>query len=255
MGSGAPTDASLFAPAALSLLVAACGLPRAVEPDVRGEVVVVAQALLSTESSTQTIWIERSSSIDSTLGGRLRPLIVAPSLVEVRDTLGGQFVFAQDLTNPARFVASFTPINGRRYDLRIDVDTQTLTASVTVPLPLTLVQPVSDTVVLAAGDSLTAVWTSGSSRHFGWAVTPTDTSLWDRPTFLFDALTRDSTLSIPSFEFQGTRLFWALAFDATSWAYFHPRESPDRLPVAGNVRGGAGILGAVTADRVVVQGP
>lgn len=241
----------------IAIVVAGCGLPRAVEPDVRGAEVIVAQALLSTEWSAQTIWIERSLPIDSTLrrGFGLRPLTVPPSLVEVRDTLGGQFIFVQDSANPARFVASFTPIKGRRYDLRIDVDTQTLTASVTVPLALTLIQPVSDTVVLAAGDSLTAVWTSGSSRHFGWAVTPTDTSLWDRPTFLFDALTRDSTLSIPSFEFQGPRMFWVLAFDAPSWAYFHPRESPDRLPAAGNVRGGAGILGAVTGDHVVVQGP
>jgi len=240
---------------ALAVFAAGCGLPRAVEPNVRGEGFVVVQALLSTESSTQTIWIERSGSIDSTLVGGLRPLTTPPSLVEVRDTSGGQFVFVQDTANPARFVAAFTPINGRRYDLRIDVDTQTLTASVTVPLALILVQPTSDTVVLAAGDSLIAAWTSGSSRHFGWAVTPTDTLSWDRPTFFFDVLTRDSTLSVPAFEFQGIRLLWVLAFDAQSWAYFHPRGSPDRLPVAGNVRGGFGILGAVTGDRVVVQGP
>ena len=240
---------------ALGVFVVACGLPRAVDPNVRGEEIVVVQALLSTESPTQTIWIERSGSIDSTLGGGLRALTTPPSLVEIRDTSGSQFIFVQDTVNPARFVAAFTPINGRRYDLRIDADTQTLTASVTVPLGLTLTQPALDTVVLPAGDSLTAAWTSLSSRSFGWAVTPPDTSSWDQPTFRFDALTRDSTLSVPSFEFQGTRLFWVLAFDAQSWAYFHLHGSPDRLPVAGNVSGGAGIFGAVTGDRVVVQGP
>lgn len=240
---------------ALAIFVVACGLPRPVEPNVRGEEVVVAQALLSTESTTQTIWIERSSSIDSTLHGGLRPLTTPPSLVEVRDTLGAQFIFVQDSANPARFVATFTPINGRRYNLRIDADTQTLTASVTVPLGLTLIQPALDTVVLPAGDSLAVAWTSLSSRSFGWAVTPPDTSSWDQPTFRFDALTRDSTLSVPSFEFQGTRLLWVLALDAQSWAYFHLHGSPDRLPVVGNVKGGAGIFGAVTADRVVVQGP
>jgi len=243
--------------AAFAVLVAACGLPRAVEPNVRGEEVVVAQALLSTESSTQTIWIERSLPIDSTLrrGFGLRPLTVPPSLVEVRDTLGGQFVFVQDTANPARFVAAFTPLNGRRYDLRIEVDTQTLTASVTVPLPLTLVQPAADTVILAAGDSLRAIWTSGSSRLYGWAVTPTAPALWDEPDFRFDRLTRDSAISVSSFTFQGTRLFWAFAYDPQSWAYFQFRPFPDRLPVAGNVTGGAGIFGAVSGDRVVVQGP
>lgn len=236
----------------LGVLLAGCAVPRPVEPDVRGREVVVVNALLSTETGTQTIWIERSLPIDSPPSLDPRPLVTPPSLVEVRDTLGTVVVFTQDPARPSRYVASFTPIHGRRYDLRIDVDTLTLGAFTTVPLPLILIQPATDTVQVAMFDSVRVAWTSAST-HFGWAVTPTDSARWSQPSFQFNTLVRDSALTVPGFEFEGMRLLWILAFDPVSWAYFHPRPRLEDTPVGGNVTGGAGLFGAVTGDRVVVR--
>jgi len=230
----------------------ACGSPFALTvPDSPPEFIVV-QGVLATIGSTQTLWIERSGFADSALTTLPRPLDPPPARIEVRDTAGGVFVFVRDPENPARFTADFTPVPGRRYDLLVETRERRVTGAVVVPPPIRLVEPAGDTVAVASGDSLRVRWTSGSSRQFAWTVSPLDSTMWGRaPAREF---TRDTILTLPGFVFGSSSVLWVLSMDAATWAYFRSSRRPEERTILGNLVGGVGVFGAMTAARVVVQG-
>lgn len=230
----------------------ACGVPSGPAFKAASAEFVVVQAVLTTTRPTQVIWIERSRSADSALTMVLTPLTPAPGLIEVRDTLGDVFRFSPDPENPARFTADFTPVPGRRYDLLVEAEARRVTGRVVVPLPVALLEPAGDTVTVSTGDSLRVRWTSGPGSHYAWTVSPLDSALWGRaPAREF---TRDTVVALPGFFFGRSSVVWVLSMDSATWAYFQARLGPEQRAILGNVVGGAGVFGAMTAARVVVQG-
>jgi hypothetical protein len=230
----------------------ACGAPSGLTFQASSSDFVVVQGVLTTTGPTQAIWIEHSRSVDSVLTTAPQPLDPAPRRVEVRDTLGGVFPFAADAENPARFTADFIPGPGRRYDLFVEAGERRVTGTVVVPLPIALVEPAGDTVRVPPGDSLRVRWTSGASRHFAWTASPLDSALWGRaPAREF---THDTVAALPGFIFGRSSVLWVLAMDAATWAYFHSPLGPEQRVILGNLVGGAGVFGAMTAARIVVYG-
>jgi hypothetical protein len=61
-------------------------------------------------------------------------------------------------------------------------------------------------------------------------------------------------VALPGFIFGRSSVLWVLAMDAATWAYFHSPLGPEQRVILGNLVGGAGVFGAMTAARIVVYG-
>src|SRR5258705_4669048 len=113
------------------LAVTACGLRDVPGPP--GQEQVVVQGILNAQRTQQELWIERSTPAGEPIGGAPRPLESPPSRIEIRDTAGNIFFFSADTANPTRFVPTFTPIPGARYDLVIEASCRVIHATAVAP--------------------------------------------------------------------------------------------------------------------------
>ena len=235
--------------------VAACALRDVPGPP--GEEQVVVQGVLSAQTAQQVLWIERTIPAGDPVGTELRPLASPPARVEVRDSTGAVFTFQMDAANPARFLASFTPTPGWRYDLLLEAGARVLTASTRVPAALTILNPTADTVTMPR-DSFAITW-SGPVRAIRIAYADTaGRPAYGPPSWVTaDTVTRLSYIvyfpsSVATFQ------VWVVAVDSVTarlrqpsgfFGPFGDAFNQDR----GNLTGGVGFFGAVTGDRLVVK--
>ena len=249
MGLSRFRPASLLAP----LVMAACGLSDVRLPS--GEEQLVVQGVLNTQAAEQVLWIERTTPAGEVIEFGLRPLLEPPSRVEVRAEGGDVFTFLADTADPARFVATFTPVHGRRYDLLVEAEGVVLRATTVVPPGITIVAPAADTVSHPRDADFPVAWASGTSRHVAVYVTR-DTI--DVSRYVFPEWVRDDTTAVMrSFFFSPSmmHLVWVVAADSvTARLYAAPVDDGPRFH-EGNVAGGAGLFGAITTDRVLVRVP
>lgn len=236
------------------LCAAACGFRQVQGPP--GEEQIVVQGVLSPQASEQVLWIERTIPAGDPIVVALRPLATPPTRVEVRDTSGAVFSYQPDTTNPARFVATFTPVHGQRYDLVVEAGSHVIRGSTTVPAPLTILDPAADTVPrpAPADSGLRLSWASGSSPWVLIYVTrPRDTVLY----FPLMLVRRDTSALLPYFfisSYDSTLIVSVLAVDSVTARVFNPDRGFSSNPAfEGNLTGGPGLFGATTSDRFVVR--
>jgi hypothetical protein len=232
---------------------AACGLREVQGPP--GEEQVVVQGVLSAQTSEQVLWIERTTPAGDPITIDLRPLASIPTRIEVRDSSGAVFSYQPDTTNPARFVASFTPVHGQRYDLLVEAGVHVIRGSSVVPPPLTIVDPAADTVPDPGSSGMQVSWASGSSP---WVfVFATRGSTPDTP-FPPDLVRRDTSYFAPGFYFGSDSIIIVsvLAVDSVTARLLDSYRFDDFRGVSeGNLTGGPGFFGASTGDRLVVRKP
>jgi hypothetical protein len=237
---------------ALTLLgAAACGLREVQGPP--GEEQVVVQGVLSAQASEQVLWIERTIAAGDPISYDLRPLASPPTRVEVRDSTGAVFAYQQDTANAARFVASFTPVHGRRYDLLVEAGTHVLRGSTTVPAPLTIVDPAADTVDVPADSGLRVSWASGSSP---WVLIYVMRAGTPQLGYRATVVRRDTSFVLPSYYFYDDSALTVSAFavDSVTARVTDPFGFGDfSRAFDGNLTGGPGFFGASTRDRVVAR--
>lgn len=241
----------------ISAVVAGCGLSEITLPPGREQIVV--QGVLNAQAAQQVLWIERTTPAGDPIAAGLRPLDPPPSRVEVRGEGGAVHRFARDTTTPARFVATFTPVHGRRYDLLVEATGAVVRGTAVVPPAITVVDPAADTVSHPPDIELRVSWASGSSRDVAVYLTA-DTS--DVSGYIFPQWVRDDTVAvIPAVGFSArpTHVVWVVAADPVTARVFdleRRRFGPGGdWVLEGNLTGGVGVFGAVTSDRLVVLTP
>lgn len=240
-----------YALIATLLAAAACGLREVKGPP--GEEEVVVQGVLSAQASEQVLWIERTTAAGDPITRDLRPLASPPTRVEVRDSTGAVFSYLPDTANATRFVAAFTPVHGRRYDLLVEAGTHVLRGSTTVPAPLTIVDPAADTVPSPGDSGLRVSWASGSSPWVLIHVSNIDAPLGARAAMVW----RDTTVVVSRYYFYGTAVtVTVFAVDSVTARVTDPFGFRDfSRGFDGNLTGGPGFFGAATSDRVVARAP
>jgi hypothetical protein len=241
------------AAALLLCLLTACALRDVPGPP--GEEQVVVQGILTTQTTQQVLWIERTIPAGEPVSGELRPLPVPPDRVEVRDSTGLVLTFQADPGNSARFLASFTPAIGRRYDLLIEVGSRVLTASTRVPDAVTIVDPPADTITVPR-DSFSVTW-SGPTRTIRIAYADTTgRAAYAPPVWVVDDTVAQLSW-IPDLATSISALqVWVLAVDSVTARVrdsFLYTLGDSFSPTTGNINGGAGFFGAATADHIVVR--
>jgi uncharacterized protein DUF4249 len=230
----------------------ACALADITPPP--GEEQVVVQGVLHAQLPQQVLWIDRSTVAGEPLAYDPRPLESPPARVEVRDDLGTVFRFVADTGDATRFIADFTPVPGRRYELLVEAGGRTVRGSTVVPGQITIVEPAADTVPDTR--PLRVSWASGASRHVAVYLTP-DT-VGDAFDYAFPFLVRDDTTVVADtlfggFFFQRGTVVSVVAVDSVTARLFRPPSAERGFD--GNLTGGAGAFGAVTRDRVFVRAP
>jgi len=246
------TEIMRIALAATLLGVAACGLRDVPGPP--GQEQVVVQGILNAQRTQQELWIERSTPAGEPIGGAPLPLESPPSRIEIRDTAGNVFNFSGDTANPTRFVATFTPTPGARYDLVIEAGGRVIQATAVVPRAIVIVDPAQDTLSGVASPFVSVAWT-GPNR-------------WVRVTSILDSARAEYTLfrqwvmndtmarvtMNPSYP---RVVIWVLAVDSVSARAADPGSFQGELnpfgQFRGNITGGVGFFGAATSDRLVVR--
>ncbi len=231
---------------------AACGLREVKGPP--GEEQVVVQGVLNARGSEQVLWIERTTAAGDPITVDLRPLESPPTRIEVRDSAGAVYSYHPDTANATRFVASFTPVHGQRYDLLVEAGTHVLHGRTVVPPSLTIVDPADDTV--AAPDSgLWVRWASGSSP---WAFV--FLTRGNAPDVFFSPalVRRDTSYFVRGFYFASDSIIIVsvIAVDSVTARVLDPDRFRDsRGAFEGNLTGGPGFFGATTGDLLVVRKP
>ncbi|HXF94892.1 MAG TPA: DUF4249 family protein [Gemmatimonadales bacterium] len=220
---------------------------------------VVVQSVLNARATVQVLWIERTVPAGDPVTFGVRPLTEPPARAEVREEGGGVYSFRADTANPARFLAGFTPLPGRRYDLLVEAEGAVVRATTVVPPAVTILAPAADTVDHPRQSPLQVTWASGTSRQVAVYLT-LDTT--DVSSYVFPQWVRDDTTAIlPGFAFApvppSTRLLWVVAADPVTARVFDPARRPlgpgGEPTLDGNVTGGVGVFGAVTSDRLLVR--
>ncbi|HEY3219627.1 MAG TPA: DUF4249 family protein [Gemmatimonadales bacterium] len=231
--------------------LAACGLREVKGPP--GEEQIVVQGILNAQLGEQEVWIERSIPAGEPIGGDQRPLVPPPSRVEIRDQARNVFSFSADTSNPARFVATFTPIPGERYDLLIEAGGHSVQATAVVPRAITIVDPALDTVSAAPNSELSVAWT-GPNRWVRVAA------ISDSASFGFGPLQwvmNDTAAQVTIYPSSPRVVVWVLAVDSITARAADPGGFQGDLQpfgqLRGNITGGAGFFGAATSDHVVVR--
>lgn len=239
----------------LAALVAGCGLREITLPP--GSEQIVVQGVLNARASEQVLWIERTTPAGDPIEYGLRPLAQPPARAEVREEGGEVHRFTPDTGNSARFVALFTPVHGRRYDLVVEAQGAVVRGTTVVPPAITIVDPAADTVSHPRDSELRVSWGSGSSPDVAVYLTA-DTN--DVSGYIFPQWVRDDTVAvIPAFQFSARPAYvvWVVATDpVTARVYAFERRPIGHggEPILdGNLTGGAGVFGALTSDRVVVR--
>jgi hypothetical protein len=241
---------------AILLGAAACALREVQGPPGKEQVVV--QGVLRTEASEQVLWIERSIPAGDPISSELRPLDSPPTRIEVRDATGALFTYQPDPANTARFVTSFTPVSGRRYDLLVEAGTHVIRGSTVVPPPITIVDPAADTVIAPpANAGMRVSWASGSSL---WAFVFVARGGAPNEVYYTDLVQRDTSHLVSGFYFSfhndSTLIVSVLAVDSVTARVIDPFRAGNFFDsFDGNLTGGAGFFGASTADRIVVREP
>lgn len=235
-----------------TLVVAtACGLRDVTGPPGKEQIAV--QGILHAQRAQQELWIERSTPAGEPIGGDPLPLQPPPSRVEVRDTAGNVFAFSADSTNARRFVASFTPVPGARYDLLIEAGGRTVRASAVVPRAIAIVDPAVDTVSAAANSLLTIAWT-GPNRWVRVAISDSADQAIGLP---LKWIMNDTATQVMIYSPYRRLEVWVLAVDSVTARAADPFGfQNDFVPygqLLGNVTGGVGFFGAATSDRIVVN--
>lgn len=209
----------------------------------------VVQSVLTPVAATQVLWLEQTTDPASLLTGDLRPVSPPPSAVLLRDG-GGALVasFTQDPGNAARFLASFVPAPGAEYHLMIALGSDTLTASVVVP-SVSISVPSSDSVTLLAPDTLTLHWTVAPADARTLPLVLIDDAGADTLP-LFGRFTQDTTARYPAAQLAPSRSIWIVVADPWARAAFEIRTGPNQRLSYGNVRGAAGVFGALAVDRI-----
>jgi hypothetical protein len=237
------------------LALAACALRDVPGPPGREQIVV--QGVLNAQASRQVLWIERTIAAGEVVDGAVRPLAVPPSRIEVRDSTGQIVNFQLDSTNTARFTAAFTPTPGWRYDLLIEAGLQVLTASTRVPNLVTIVDPASDTVTMPR-DSFPLTW-SGPIRTVRVALADTAGRATFAPSMWVsaDTATRLTNVAYVPSSISAIQV-WVVAVDSVTARMRQPQSlfgpfGDAFTDTPGNVSGGVGFFGAVTADHIVVR--
>jgi hypothetical protein len=215
---------------------------------------VVVQGVLHAQRPQQELWIEWSTAAGDPLTYRPRPLESPPARVQVRDELGNVFPFVADTDDPTRFIADFTPVPGRRYELLVEAGGRSVRGSTVVPGQITIVEPAADTVPHTR--PLRVSWASGASRHVVVYLTP-DTVV-DALDYPFPFWIRGDTTVLADtlfggFFFQRGTVVWVVAVDSVT-ARLYRLSRPER-GFDGNLTGGVGAFGAMTRDRLVVRAP
>lgn len=232
----------------------ACGLREVQGPPGKEQVVV--QGVLSAQTSEQVLWIERAIPAGDPISYALRPLDTPPTRIEIRDSTGALFTYQPDTTNAARFVASFTPVSGRRYDLLVEAGAHVIRGSTVVPPPLTIVHPASDTVSAPLRNAgMQVSWASGTSP---WVLAFVARGGRPNDVFFPELVQRDTSYFVRGFSFDpdSTIIVSLLAVDSVTARATDPFRLGDFFPAfEGNLTGGAGFFGASTADRLVVRKP
>lgn len=244
----------------VSAVVTGCGWREITQPV--GEEQVVVQGVLNERAAEQVLWIERTTPAGDTITFGLNPLAQPPERVEVREEGGAVYGFTPDTGNPARFVATFTPVEGRRYDLLIEAQGAVVRGTTVVPPAITIVEPPADTVSHQRDSEFRVSWASGTSRDVAIYVT-LDTTDFSGYVFAQQWVRNDTAAVIPGWVFPAfppsnpRRLVWVVATDPVTARVFDFEHRPighGGEPILdGNVTGGAGIFGAVTSDRVLLQ--
>ncbi|HEV8383099.1 MAG TPA: DUF4249 family protein [Gemmatimonadales bacterium] len=235
-----------------TLVVAtACGLRDVSGPPGREQVVV--QGILNAQRAEQELWIERSTPAGEPIGGDPLPLQPPPSRVEVRDTAGNVFSFSADTANPRRFVATFTPVAGARYDLLIEVGSRVVQATAVVPRTIAIVDPALDSVIAAPNSLLSVAWT-GPNRWVRVAAVVPDSQTFD---VLPQWVMNDTTAQVMIYPSYPRVVVWVLAVDSVTARAADPAGfRGDFEPFGqfrGNITGGTGFFGAATSDHVIVR--
>jgi hypothetical protein len=234
------------------LTVTACGLRDVPGPP--GQEQVVVQCVLNAQRTQQELWIERSTPAGEPIGGAPRPLESQPSRIEIRDTAGNIFSFSADTANPARFVATFTPIPGARYDLVIDVSGRVIQATAVVPRAIVIVDPAQDTVSGVSSPFVSVTWT-GPNRWVRVASIP-DSAGAEFGLFR-QWVMNDTIAQVPMDPSYPRVVVWVLAVDSVSARAADPGAFQGELnpfgQFRGNITGGVGFFGAATSDRLVVR--
>jgi len=232
--------------------VAACGLRDVPGPP--GQEQVVVQGILNAQRTQQELWIERSTPAGEPIGGDQRPLESPPSRIEIRDTAGNIFSFSADAANPARFVSTFTPIPGARYDLVIEASGRVIQATAVVPRAIVIVDPAQDTVSGVASPFVNVTWT-GPNRWVRVSSIPDSASA---EFGLFRQWVMNDTIAqVPMDPSYPRVLVWVVAVDSVSARAADPGAFQGELnpfgQFRGNITGGVGFFGAATSDRLVVR--
>jgi len=232
--------------------VAACGLRDVPGPP--GQEQVVVQGILNAQRTEQEIWIERSTPAGEPISGAPLPLESPPSRIEVRDTAGNVFSFSRDTANPARFVATFTPIPGARYDLVIEAGGRVIQASAVVPRAIVIVDPAQDTVSGVSSPFVSVTWT-GPNRWVRVASIPDSASA--EFNLFRQWVMNDTIAQVTMYASYPRVVIWVLAVDSVSARAADPGSFQGELnpfgQFRGNITGGVGFFGAATSDRVVVR--
>jgi hypothetical protein len=230
---------------------AACALRDVPGPP--GQEQVVVQGVLSAHTAEQVLWIEHTTPAGEPVGTALQPLAIPPTRIEVRDSTGAVFTFQVDAANPARFLASFTPTPGWRYDLLLEAGAHVLTASTRVPGVVTIVNPATDTIVWSPTSTLPLTWSGPIRRVRVSYADTTGRGAYEIPTWV----TADTVIQLRYFPPVPAIQIWVLAVDSVTARVADPFASgfdPASFgQLRGNVTGGAGFFGAATADRVIVR--
>ena len=231
---------------------AACGLRNVQGPP--GEEQVVVQGVLNTQGSEQVLWIERTIPAGDSISFAFRPLESPPTRVEVRDSSGAVFSYQPDAANAARYVASFAPVHGQRYELLVDVGSQVLRASTRVPAAVAIVDPAADTIVASRASPLGLTWV-GPIRPI--RVTVSDTTGRELVSFP-EWVTHDTTLAVGVASSLSAIGIWVLALDTVTarvaeLPFVIGLDPAGFRDFRGNVSGGVGFFGAASGDHVIVR--
>lgn len=211
------------------------------------------QGVLSAQATQQVLWIERTTPAGEPVGTALQPLAILPTRVEVRDTTGAVFTFQGDVANPARFLSSFTPTPGWRYDLLLEAGAHVLTASTRVPGVVTIVNPATDTIVWSPTSTLPLTWSGPIRRVRVSYADTTGRHAYSIPTWV----AADTVIELRYFPTAPALQVWVLSVDSVTARVGDPfvigLDPASFEQLRGNVTGGAGFFGAATADRVIVR--
>jgi len=207
----------------------------------------VVQSVLTAATATQVLWLEQTTDPGSLLTAELLPVSPPPSAVLLRDDSGVLVAtFTQDPGNAARFLASFVPAPGAEYHLMIALGADTLTASVVVP-SVAISLPSTDSVTLLAQDTLDLHWTVTPAEARTLPLILEDDAGADTLR-LFGRFTQDTTALYPAAQLAPSRSIWIVVADPWARAAFEVRTGPiqpNQILFYGNVRGAAGVFGAV----------